>query len=151
MFGLDRFFDRAKGVAVAAGAATLLAIAGAVTLAISAALTLEIWMPAPAAYAVTGVGFLAVAAIAMWVGVQPKRPEHNHKEEPQQEIDPTQAVLAMFDLPVEVAKQVIKERPVAATIVIAGLGILIARRPQVVLGMVDKLVDRVGGSGNHHG
>ena len=100
-------------------------------------------------YAVTAVGFLAVAAIAMWVGVQPKKPEK--KEEPQPEIDPTQAVLAMFDLPVEVAKQVIKERPVAATIVMAGLGILIARRPQVVLGMVDKLVDRVGGGGNHHG
>ena len=148
MFGLERFFDRAKGVAVAAGAATLLAIAGAVTLAISAALTLEMWMPAPAAYAVTGVGFLAVAAIAMWVGVQPKKPE-KQQEQPE-EVDPTQAVLAMFDLPVEVAKQVIKERPVAATIVIAGLGLLIARRPQVVLGMVDKLVDRVSG-GNHHG
>ena len=143
MFGFDRFFDRAKGVAVAAGAATLLAIAGVVTLAISAALTLEMWMPAPAAYAVTAVGFLSVAAIAMWVGVQPKKPEK--KEEPQPEIDPTQAVLAMFDLPVDVAKQVLKERPVAATIVIAGLGLLIARKPQVVLGMVDKLVERVGG------
>ena len=144
MFGLERFFDRAKGVAVAAGAASLLAIAGVVALAISAALTLEMWMPAPAAYAVTAVGFLSVAALAMWVGVQPKKPE---KQEPVEEIDPTQAVLAMFDLPVEVAKQVIKERPVAATVVIAGLGILIARRPQVVLGMVDKLVDRVGGQG----
>ncbi|RYG29655.1 MAG: hypothetical protein EON93_16300, partial [Burkholderiales bacterium] len=126
MFGIERFFDRAKGVAVAAGAASLLAIGGVVVLAISAALTLEMWLPAPAAYAVTGVGFLAVAAIAMWVGVQPKKPEH--KEEPQPEIDPTQAVLAMFDLPVEVAKQVLKERPVAATVVIAGLGILIARK-----------------------
>lgn len=148
MFGIERFFDRAKGVAVAAGAASLLAVAGAVTLAISAALTLEMWMAPPAAYAVTGVGFLAVAAIAMWVGVQPKKPE-KHPEQPE-EVDPTQAVLAMFDLPVEVAKQVIKERPVAATIVIAGLGLLIARKPQVVLGMVDKLVDRVSG-GNHHG
>jgi hypothetical protein len=75
VFGIERFFDRAKGVAVAAGAASLLAIGGVVTLAISAALTLEMWMPAPAAYAVTAVGFLAVAAIAMWVGVQPKKPE----------------------------------------------------------------------------
>ncbi|RYY94940.1 MAG: hypothetical protein EON61_23160 [Alphaproteobacteria bacterium] len=149
MFGIERFFDRAKGVAVAAGAATLLAIGGVVTLAISAAMTLQMWMPGPAAYAVTAVGFLSVAAIAMWVGVQPKKPEHSHKEEPQQEIDPTQAVLAMFDMPVEVAKQVMKERPVAATIVVAGLGLLIARKPQVVLGMVDKLFERVGG-GNHH-
>jgi len=38
VFGIERFFDRAKGVAVAAGAASLLAVAGAVTLAISAAL-----------------------------------------------------------------------------------------------------------------
>lgn len=142
MFGIERFFDRAKGVAVAAGAATLLAIGGVVTLAISAAMTLETWMPGPAAYAVTAVGFLAVAAIAMWVGVQPKKPEK--REEPE-EVDPTQAVLAMLDLPVEVAKQIIKERPVAATVVVAGLGLLIARKPQVALNMVDKLIERFGG------
>ena len=141
LFGIERFFDRAKGVAVAAGAATLLAIGGVVTLAISAALTLEMWMPAPAAYAVTAVGFLAVAAIAMWVGVQPK---HAEKKEAPEDIDPTQAVLAMLDMPVEVAKQIIKERPVAATVVIAGIGLLIARKPQVALGMVDKLIERFG-------
>lgn len=142
LFG--RFFDRAKGVAVAAGAATLLAIGGVVTLAISAAMTLEVWMPAPAAYAVTAVGFLAVAAIAMWVGVQPKKAE---KHEEPEEVDPTQAVLAMLDLPVEVAKQIIKERPVAATVVVAGLGLLIARKPQIALNMVDKLIERFGGIG----
>lgn len=142
LFGLDRLFDRAKGVAVAAGAATLLAIGGVVTLAISAALTLEMWMPAPAAYAVTAVGFLAVAAIAMWVGVQPKKPE---KQEAPEDVDPTQAVLAMLDLPVEVAKQIIKERPVAATVVVAGLGLLIARKPQIALNMVDKLLQKFGG------
>lgn len=139
LFGIERFFDRAKGVAVAAGAASLLAIGGVVTLAISAALTLEMWMPAPAAYAVTAVGFLAVSAIAMWVGVQPKKPE---KYEAPEEVDPTQAVLAMLDLPVEVAKQIIKERPVAATVVVAGLGLLIARKPQIALNMVDKLMER---------
>jgi hypothetical protein len=144
VFGLERFFDRAKGVAVAAGAATLLAIGGVVTLAISAAMTLETWMPGPAAYAVTAIGFLAVAAIAMWVGVQPKKPE---KQEPAEEVDPTQAVLAMLDLPVEVAKQIIRERPVAATVVVAGLGLLIARKPLVALNMVDKLIQRFGGIG----
>ena len=142
MFGIERFFDRAKGVAVAAGAATLLAIGGVVTLAISAAMTLETWMPGPAAYAVTAVGFLAIAAIAMWIGVQPKKPE---KQEQPEEVDPTQAVLAMLDLPVEVAKQIIKERPVAATVVVAGLGLLIARKPQVALNMLDKLLQRFGG------
>lgn len=144
MFGIERFFDRAKGVAVAAGAATLLAIGGVVTLAISTAMTLQLWMPGPAAYAVTAVGFLAVAAIAMWVGVQPKKPE---KQELPEEVDPTQAVLAMLDLPVEVAKQIIKERPVAATVVVAGLGLLIARKPQLALNMVDKLLARFGVSG----
>ena len=147
MFGIERFFDRAKGVAVAAGAASLLAIGGVVTLAISAALTLQMWMVAPAAYAVTAVGFLSVAAIAMWVGVQPKKPE-KQQEQPE-EADPTQAVLAMIDLPVEVAKQIMKERPVAATVVIAGIGLLIARKPQVALGMVDKLIERFS-SGNSH-
>jgi hypothetical protein len=142
VFVFGRLFDRAKGVAVAAGAATLLAIGGVVTLAISAALTLETWMPAPAAYAVTAVGFLAVAAIAMWVGVQPKRPEAHPEPE---EVDPTQAMLAMLDLPVEVAKRIITERPVAATVVVAGLGLLIARRPQVALKMVDRLLERFGG------
>ncbi|MDP3492353.1 MAG: phage holin family protein [Hyphomonadaceae bacterium] len=146
MFGIERFFDRAKGVAVAAGAASLLAIGGVVTLSVSAAMTLQMWMPGPAAYAVTGVGFLSVAAIAMWVGVQPKKPE---KHEQPEEVDPTRAVLAMLDLPVEVAKQILKERPVAATVAIAGLGLLIARRPQVALGMVDKLIERFSG-GNQH-
>lgn len=139
LFG--RFFDRAKGVAIAAGAATLLAIAGVVTLAISAAMTLQTWMPGPAAYAVTAVGFLAVAAIAMWVGVQPKHPD---KKEEEAELDPTQAALAMLDLPVEVAKKIIVERPVAATVVVAGLGVLIARKPQIALKMVDRLLERFG-------
>lgn len=142
MFGIERFFDRARGVAVAAGAATLLAMGGTVALAIAMASMLEAWLPAPAAYAVTAVGFLAVAAIAMWVGVQPKKPE---KREEVEEIDPTQAVLAMLDLPVEVAKQIIRERPVAATVVVAGLGLLIARKPQIALNMVDKLLERFGG------
>ncbi len=142
LFG--RLFDRAKGVAVAAGAATLLAIGGVVTLAISSAMTLQTWMPGPAAYAVTAVGFLAVAAIAMWVGVQPKRPEAHPEPE---DADPTQAVLTMLDLPVEVAKKIITERPVAATVVVAGLGLLIARKPQIALKMVDKLLERFGGSG----
>ncbi|MEQ1609236.1 MAG: hypothetical protein ABL956_09775 [Hyphomonadaceae bacterium] len=146
MFGIERFFDRAKGVAVAAGAASLLAIGGVVTLAISAALTLERWMPAPAAYAVTAVGFLAVSAIAMWVGVQPKRAEEHHHPQPE-EVDPTQAMLAMLDLPVEVAKKIIQERPVAATVVVAGLGLLIARKPHIALKMVDRLMERFGGLG----
>jgi len=145
VFGIERFFDRAKGVAVAAGAASLLAIGGVVTLAISAALTLEMWMPAPASYAVTAVGFLSVSAIAMWVGVQPKRAEEHHPQP--EETDPTQAMLAMLDLPVEVAKKIIQERPVAATVVVAGIGLLIARKPHIALKMVDRLMERFGGLG----
>lgn len=136
-----RFFDRAKGVAIIAGAASLLAIAGVVLLGASAAATLATWMPWPAALAVSAVGFLSVAAIAMWIGVQPK-----HAEKPEEtDVDASAAAMAMLDLPVEVARKIIQERPIAATVVVAGIGLLIARKPQIALKMVDKLIERFGG------
>lgn len=140
MFGLDRMFDRAKGVAIAAGAATLLGIAGGVSLAISASMTLALQMPAPAAYAVAGIGFLTLAAVAMWVGLQPKRPEN--QDEPKPVIDPAAAVLDMIDLPVNVATQVFRKRPVMASVAAAGLGLLLVRKPLIVLGVVEGLIGR---------
>lgn len=141
MFGINRFFDRAKGVAIAAGAASLLAIAGAATLAVSAAMTLQILLPEAAAYAAVGVFFLAVSAIAMWVGLQPKEPDTVEEASPA--VDPVEAVLDMIDLPVDVATQIIKTRPVSTTLAVAGVGLLIAWRPKVALGMVDSLLARL--------
>ncbi|MDP3740537.1 MAG: hypothetical protein Q8R02_24335 [Hyphomonadaceae bacterium] len=136
-----RFIDRAKGVAVAAGAASLLAVAGVVMLAASGAATLAIWMPWPAALATTAVGFLAVAAIAMWVGVQPAHADKNDDKDGEQA---SAAAMALVDLPLEAAKRIITERPVAAIVLVSGFGLLIARRPQIAMKVVDKILERFG-------
>jgi hypothetical protein len=129
--------DRAKGVAIAAGAASLLALAGVFMLAASLAATFAMWLPWPAALALTAVAFFSVAAIAMWVGVQPERmkSEDDHDQA-------SDAALALVDLPMEAAKRIITERPVAAIVLASGLGLLIARRPQVAMKMVDKILER---------
>jgi hypothetical protein len=133
-----KFIDRAKGVAIAAGAASLLALAGVFTLAASLAATLALWVPWPAALAITAVAFLAVAAIAMWVGVQPERmrPDDDDGEQA------SQAALALVDLPMEAAKKIIVERPIAAIVLVSGFGLLIARRPQIAMKVVDKILER---------
>lgn len=137
-----RFIDRAKGVAIAAGAASLLAVAGVVMLAASGAATLSTWMPWPAALATTAVGFLAVAAIAMWVGVQPAHSDkHNDDKDSDQA---SAAAMALVDLPLEAAKRIITERPVAAIVLVSGFGLLIARRPQIAMKVVDKILERFG-------
>jgi hypothetical protein len=133
--------DRAKGVAIAAGAASLLALAGVFTHAASLAATLALWMPWPAALALTAIAFLATAAISMWIGVQPERIK-NHEDEGEQA---SQAALALVDLPMEAAKRIITERPIAAVVLVSGFGLLLARRPQIALKVVDKILERFGG------
>jgi hypothetical protein len=133
-----RFIDRAKGVAIAAGAASLLALAGTFMLAASLAATLAVWLPLPAALAITAVAFLAVAAIAMWVGVQPERVRSDESDADQV----SEAALALVDLPVEAAKRIISERPIAAIVMVSGFGLLLARRPQIALKVVDRILER---------
>jgi hypothetical protein len=133
-----KFIDRAKGVAIAAGAASLLALAGVFTLAASLAATLALWVPWPAALAITAVAFLSVAAIAMWVGVQPERMRQDDDDGEQA----SQAALALVDLPMEAAKKIIVERPIAAIVLVSGFGLLIARRPQIAMKVVDKILER---------
>lgn len=133
-----RFIDRAKGVAIAAGAASLLALAGTFMLAASLAATLAVWLPLPAALAITAVAFLAVAAIAMWVGVQPERVRSDEADADQV----SEAALALVDLPVEAAKRIISERPIAAIVMVSGFGLLLARRPQIALKVVDRILER---------
>jgi hypothetical protein len=134
-----KVLDRAKGVAVAAGAASLLALAGVFTLAAAGAATLAIWMPWPAALALTAVGFFAIAGIAMWVGVQPERVKNEDEDETKHASD---AAMALVDLPMEAAKRIIQERPIAAVVLVSGFGLLIARRPQIALKVVDKILER---------
>lgn|SRR5690606_10895136 len=130
--------DRAKGVAIAAGAASLLALAGTFMLAASLAATLAVWLPLPAALAITAVAFLAVAAIAMWAGVQPERAKSDETDADQI----SEAALALVDLPVDAARKIISERPIAAVVVVSGFGLLLARRPDVALKVVDKVLQR---------
>jgi Putative Actinobacterial Holin-X, holin superfamily III len=138
----DKFFDRAKDVAIVAVIAGFLAIAGLLALTGAAAWQLSLWMSWPAALAVTGVGLLAIAAISLWIGTHTKK-----KPEPQpqqEEIDPTAMALAMLELPVEVTKRIIAERPIAALVVVSSLGLLIARQPQTALKIFDKVVQQFG-------
>ena len=139
----DKFFDRAKDVAIVASVATLLAIAGVLALTGAAAWQLSLYMTWPAALAVTGVGMLAIAAISLWVGTQ----SSSKKPEPQpthDDIDPVNMALAMLDLPIEVTKKIIAERPIAALVVVSSLGLLIARQPQAALKIFDKVVQQFG-------
>ena len=71
----DSFFGRAKDLAIVAVVAIILAIAGVAMLVVAAAWQLSMWMTWPAALAVTGVGVLAIAAIALWIGTIKKKPE----------------------------------------------------------------------------
>lgn len=136
------FLSRAKGVAVAAGAASLLALAGVFTLAAAGAATIAIWLPWPAALAITAVLFFAIAGIAMWVGVQPDRPKGDDDVDGEHA---SNAALALVDLPMEAAKKIIQERPIAAIVLVSGFGLLIARRPQIAMKVVDKVLERFGG------
>ena len=136
-----KILEQAKGVAIAAGAASLLALAGVFTLAGACAATLNIWLPWPAALAITAVGFLAMAAISMWVGVQPDRPKDDDEFNDHQASD---AALALVDLPMEAARKIITQRPIAALVLVSGFGLLLARRPQIAMRVVDKMLERFG-------
>ena len=144
MFG--NFFDRAKDVAIAAIVAGFLAIAGVSALTVAAAWQLSTWMPWPAALCVTGVGLLAIAAISLWVGMQANTKK---KSEPEQQdfagdVDPVAMVLGLMELPIEVVKKIVSEKPIASIAVLSSIGLLIARKPEVALRLFDKVVGGLG-------
>lgn len=143
---IGKLVDRAKDVAIVAVVAGMLALTAVLTLTASAAWTLSLWIPWPAALAVTGVGLLAIAAIALWVGTAKKKPE---PEEPDlgSDVDPVALVLGLMELPVEVTKKIVAEKPIASIVVISSLGLLIARKPEVALKLFDKVVGGLGGNG----
>jgi Putative Actinobacterial Holin-X, holin superfamily III len=142
----DSFFGRAKDLAIAAVIAFILAVAGVAMLVVAAAWQLSLWMPWPAALAVTGVGMLAIAAIALWVGTIKKKPEPQPAEL-MSDVDPVQMVLGLMELPVEVVKKIVMEKPLASIAVISSLGLLIARRPEVAMKLFDRLVGSFGPKG----
>lgn len=146
LFGLDKFVDRAKGALIGAGAASVLALAGVFCLAASLAALLSTWLLWPAALALTAVVFLGVAGLSLWLGVRGEsgKSESKSKDKPEaldgdQMVD---AAIALVDLPMDAAKRLVTERPVAAVILVSGLGYLIARQPQAAARLVDKIISR---------
>lgn len=135
----DTFFDRAKDLAITAVIGFILAIVGVGVLSIAAAWQLSLWMTWPASLAVTGVGILAIAAISLWIGTAKKKKEPE-PEEMMSEVDPVSMVLGLMELPVDVVKRIVMEKPIASIAVISSLGLLIARKPEVALKLFDKLV-----------
>ena len=140
----DKIFDRAKDVAIAAIVAGFLAIAGVFALTAAAAWQLSLWMPWPAALTVTGVALLAIAAIALWVGTQTKKKPEPAQQDFAGEVDPVAMVLGLMELPVEVVKKIVSEKPIASIAVLSSIGLLIARKPEVALRLFDKIVGGLG-------
>ncbi len=140
----DRFFDRVKDVAIVGVIAGLLAIVGLFALAGAAAWQLSLWLTWPAALAVTGGALLFAALISLWIGLQSKSKKKDEPQPEHQEVDPTAMALAMLELPMEVTKKIIAERPIAALVVVSSLGLLIARKPQVALKIFDRVVSQFG-------
>lgn len=140
----DKIFDRAKDIAIVAVFAGLLALIAAAMLAVSAAWVLSQWMVWPAALAVTAVGMLAIAAIALVFGMAEKKKKPEPEMDAMTDIDPVTMVLGLMEMPVEVTKKIISEKPVASIVVIASLGLLIARKPEVALRLFDKVVGGLG-------
>ncbi len=143
---LWRILDKAKGVAIGAGAASVLALVGVFLLGASLAATIAIWLPWPAALALAAITFLSTAAIAMWLSIRPgKEGREDGKADDRDQDQISAAASALVDLPMDAAKKIIAERPVAAIVLVSGLGLLIARRPQVALKVVDKILERFTG------
>jgi hypothetical protein len=101
-------------------------------------------MPWPGALAVTGVGVLAIAAIALWIGTAKKKKPEPEPEEQMSDADPVGMVLGLMELPVDVVKRIVMEKPIASIALISSVGLLIARKPEVALKLFDRLVGSFG-------
>lgn len=145
-----RVLDKVKGVAIGAGAASLLALVGVFLLGASLAATIAIWLPWSAALGLAALTFLVVAALAMWLSVRSSKSSSDSKNGKADGHEPDQisaAASALVDLPIEAVKKMVQERPVAAVVLVSGLGLLIARKPEVALKMVDRILERFTGMG----
>ena len=140
----NAFFGRAMDLAIAAVAGFALAIVGVAVLAVAAAWQLSLWMPWPGALAVTGVGVLAIAAISLWIGTAKKKKPDPEPEEQMSDADPVGMVLGLMELPVDVVKRIVMEKPIASIALISSIGLLIARKPEVAMKLFDRLVGSFG-------
>jgi hypothetical protein len=136
---VGHILDKAKLLAFAGLFAVVMAAAGSLALAGAFAFLLAVWIPWPAALAVTAVACLSLAAIALWVGAHPGR---SRRESSEHEVAYEAALASITDVPLEVARKIITDRPIAALAVFSGFGVLIARRPELAMKLVEKLIAR---------
>jgi hypothetical protein len=121
-----------KRVALVA-AAVFLGVVGVLVLAAGLAAVCAIWMPWPAALIVTAVAFLAGAAILLWFSTLSPAPKaHARKETPEQGPD------LLTGLPIEAARRMIMERPLAAVLLFSGFGAMLARSPESAIRLVER-------------
>jgi hypothetical protein len=139
---VGQIVDKAKVVAFAGLFALLMGLAGAFALAAALAALLAQWLVWPAALAVTAVACLALAAIGLWVGVRSPSSSHAKASVEGEDQAVESAMSQLSDLPMEMAKKIISERPIAALAVFSGFGVLIARRPEIAVRLVERLITR---------
>jgi hypothetical protein len=136
---LGRFLDRTKAALLFGGAVFIMGVAGLVCLLGAIVSLLDLWLPLPAALAITATACLAIAAIVLWLGVNPPRPRPSEDDV---EPDIETVLSSLTDVPVEIARRIITERPIAALAVFSGFGALIARRPEIAVRLAERLISR---------
>ena len=121
------------------GVAAVMGVVGLLTLSAALAALLSQWIAWPAALIVTAVAFLAAGAIALWMGVR-SAGEKPVAEEPAPTDDELAATASSLfaDLPVEAARRLIQDKPLAAIAMASTVGILLARKPEAALDLMQK-------------
>lgn len=130
--------DPAKARMMALLLAALLGLAGAFALASAVTSALKSVMPEPLALAVTAVLLIGAAVASAWLAFRPTKSIDKEGEQLA-----AAASHALADLPIDMARKMIVERPVAALAMSSALGALIARRPSVATDLLEKLLNRL--------
>lgn len=134
--------DKAKVLAIAGVFAFFFGIAGAFTLAAAMASALAMWLSWPAALGITAGTFIAIAGMALWLGLKPSSHAKQQAVTPEEEKAVESAFGSLTDLPLDMARKIISERPIAALAMFSGFGVLIARRPEIAIRLVERLIAR---------
>ncbi len=137
--------DRARLLAIAGVFAFFFGLAGVFVLAAAMAAMLNIWLIWPAALGITAGVFIGVAAISLWLGVKPSGDHASKPATPEEDKAVESAFGSLTDLPMEMARKIISERPIAALAIFSGFGVLIARRPELAIRLVERLIARFTG------
>ncbi len=120
-------------------AAAVLGVVGLLVLAAAIAAMLAEVMPWPAALIVTALVFVGVAAVALWLGVRSNaEPDEESEGEAGKPAD-LETIAEMFPgMPVEAARRLIQDRPLAAVALASTVGVLLARKPEAAVDLMQK-------------